>query len=203
VTDYKFDMQLVVDPLNPSNVVANGAVGIYDPSDTLGVSLLTLTDLSGLPLTNPLISNNNGFIAPFVANTPQVRWISGTFEGLFNSYQGLRDEAIAARAAAEAAQGAATTAGAEAAAEASAALAGAVADAEAAAASASAAAAAGEAAQDAAVAAQAAAEDAAAATAGGGFTVDPNNPNVLLISTLDDGTVAVDPSNPNVLLITI
>jgi hypothetical protein len=44
---------------------------------------------------------------------------------------------------------------------------------------------------------------AAAGSAGGGFAIDPTNPNVLLVSTKDDGTVAVDPTNPNVLLITI
>ncbi len=54
-----------------------------------------------------------------------------------------------------------------------------------------------------AAAAKVAAEAASATAAGGGFAVDPTNPNVLLISTKSDGTVAVDPSNSNVLLITV
>lgn len=126
MTDYFYDMDLVVDPLNTANVVANGVVSIYDPSDTAGTTLLALKDPSGNPLPNPLKSNAYGFIPPRIAGLPQTMWKSGNFTGYFNSYKGLRDEAVAARTAAE---GAADNA-AEAASEA---LAGAVSDAEAAA----------------------------------------------------------------------
>lgn len=110
MADYAHDMQLVVDPLNPENVVRDGAVWLYDPADEAGVSPITVTDLSGLPLPNPLQSNSYGFTPPFIAQVPAVKWKSGSFEGFFYSYKGLRDEAIAARGAAETAAGNAATA---------------------------------------------------------------------------------------------
>ena len=111
--DYFYDMDLVVDPLNPSNVVANGSVAIYDPADTAGTTLLALKDPSGLPLPNPLTSNANGFLPPRIAQVPQTLWKSGGFDGYFNSFKGLRDEAVSAVAAAQGAADAATTAVAE------------------------------------------------------------------------------------------
>jgi len=196
MTDYPLDMQLVVDPLNTQNVVRDGAVYLYDPSDEAGVSPIVLKDPSGQPLTNPLTSNAFGFTQPCIVTIPRVKWKSGSFEGFFYSYDGLRNEAIAARAAAETAQAAAVTAGADAADAATAQLTTAVT-------AASSSATAAAASQAAALAAQASATAAAATAAGGGFAVDPANANVLLVSTKADGTVAVDPANPNVLLITV
>jgi hypothetical protein len=102
MTDYPFDMQLVVDPLNPDNVVLNAAISIYDPADTAGTTLLPLKDLYGFDLPNPLNSNHLGFIQAFTAELPQVMWKAGTYSGFFESYTGLRDEAVAAATAAEA-----------------------------------------------------------------------------------------------------
>jgi len=113
MTDYFYDMDLVVDPLNPSNVVANGLVSIYDPADTAGTTLLALKDPSGLPLPNPLPSNANGFLPPRSATVPQTMWKSGGFTGYFNSYKGLRDEAVGAKTAAQAAANDAATAASE------------------------------------------------------------------------------------------
>ena len=113
MTDYFYDMDLVVDPLNPSNVVANGLVSIYDPADTAGVTLLALKDPSGLPLPNPLPSNANGFLPPRIAQVPQTMWKSGGFTGYFNSYKGLRDESVAAVTAAQSAANDASTAAAQ------------------------------------------------------------------------------------------
>ena len=113
MTDYFYDMDLVVDPLNPSNVVANGLVSIYDPADTAGVTLLALKDPSGLPLPNPLPSNANGFLPPRIATVPQTMWKSGGFTGYFNSYKGLRDESVAAVTAAQSAANDASTAAAQ------------------------------------------------------------------------------------------
>lgn len=98
---YPFEMQLVVDPLNSFNVVANGQVYIYDTGDTGNLSPLTLTDPNGLPLSNPLMSNSNGFIPAFIAPSPQVKWVGAGFVGYFASFEGLRDEAVAARLALE------------------------------------------------------------------------------------------------------
>lgn len=110
MTDYPFDMQLVVDPFNTANVVANGQVYIYDPADVGNTTPLALTDPNGLPLANPLFSNSNGFLPAFVTTSPQVKWVSGGFVGYFASFTGLRDEAFAASAAAQAAVTSATTA---------------------------------------------------------------------------------------------
>lgn len=98
MTNYPFDMQLVVDPFNTSNVVANGQVFIYDPSDTANMSPLVLTDPNGLPLANPLISSSNGFLPAFIAAVPQVKWAGSGFVGFFDSYVGLRDVALEALA---------------------------------------------------------------------------------------------------------
>lgn len=127
MTTYPFKMQLVVDPDNPRNVVAAGSVSIYDSEDTTHTTLLTLTDPSGVPISNPITSNANGFTPPFVTTSPEVLWVSGPYVDYFQSYKGMRDEAVAAVAAAEAA---ATTAGAQASAAATAALSAAVTDAE-------------------------------------------------------------------------
>ncbi|QCB97109.1 hypothetical protein E5206_09350 [Arthrobacter sp. PAMC25564] len=127
MTDYPFALQIVVDPDNPMNVVKAGTVYLYDPSDLASVSPIAIKDLSGLPMTNPLKSNGIGATNPFIATIPKVKWKSGPYEGFFYSYDGLRNEAVAARAAAEAASGSAATAATNAAAVTTAAIAGAVA----------------------------------------------------------------------------
>lgn len=101
MADYPFEMQLVVDPYNTFNVVANGQVYIYDSADLSNASPLALKDPSGLPLSNPLMSNTNGFIPAFIAPSPQVKWAGAGFVGYFASFEGLRDEAVAARLALE------------------------------------------------------------------------------------------------------
>jgi hypothetical protein len=93
MTDYPFDMQLVVDAVSLS-VVANGQVFIYDTTDTSNSSPLTLTDPNGLPLSQPLMSSNNGFIPAFRTSSPQVKWFGAGFSGYFDSYAGLRDVAL-------------------------------------------------------------------------------------------------------------
>lgn len=189
MTDYFYDMDLVVDPLNPANVVRNGLITLYDPADTEGLEPLAITDPSGVPLPNPIPSNDYGYLPPRIVSVPQTMWKSGDFTGYFNSYKGLRDEAVAARTAAEIAQAAATTAGADAAAVVEQQLAATAADAAAS--------------KAAAAAAQVAAEAAAATSTGGGVALDPTDPDVLLISTKADGTVVPDPSDSDALIITI
>lgn len=115
MTDYAFDMQLVVDPFNTANVVANGQVYIYAAGDTLNSVPLTLTDRDGVALSNPMFSNSYGFLQAFVTGVPQVKWVSGEFGGFFNSYVGLRDAALAAVDTAAAAVSASLEAGASAA----------------------------------------------------------------------------------------
>lgn len=111
MTDYAFDMQLVVDPADENNVVRNGLISIYDGEDPGGNVLLALMSPSGVPLPNPMTSNVYGYLRPFTTTSPKARWQSGEFEGFFFSYQGLRDESIAAKdAALAAAQDAQTSA---------------------------------------------------------------------------------------------
>lgn len=112
MADYPYRMQLVVDPDNPRNVVAAGSVEIYDSEDTTKTTLLALKDPSGVPIPNPITSNANGFTPPFVTTSPEVLWVSGPYADYFQSYKGMRDEAVGARQAAETA---AAEAGAEAA----------------------------------------------------------------------------------------
>jgi hypothetical protein len=94
--DYPFDMQLVVDPLNPFNVVPDASVTIFDPADEAETTPLDLKDPQGFPLPNPILSNHLAFTSPFTAELPQVKWRSGAYTGYFASYTGLRDEAVAA-----------------------------------------------------------------------------------------------------------
>lgn len=96
MTDYPFNMQLAVTSLDENTVVRDGSVSVYDPEDTDGTVLLTLTTPGGVPLTNPLTTNEYGFVQPFIATLPQVMWRSGDYEGYFESYKGLRDVAVAA-----------------------------------------------------------------------------------------------------------
>lgn len=103
MTNYPFEMQLVVDPTNPRNVVAGGSVSIYDSADTGKTTLLPLTDPNGVPIANPITSNANGFTEPFVTTSPQVLWVSGEYVDYFNSYVGMRNEALAAKTASESA----------------------------------------------------------------------------------------------------
>lgn len=100
MTDYPFEQQLVVDPDNPENIVRDGEVWLYDPADTAGTTPLALTDPSGLPIVQPMLSNAYGFLSPFVATVPQVLWKSGPFENYFNSFTGMWDQAVAAAASA-------------------------------------------------------------------------------------------------------
>lgn len=102
MTNYPFDMQLVIDAVTLSTV-ANGQVFIYDADDASNSTPLTLTDPNGLPMSQPLMSSNNAFIPAFITTSPQVKWAGAGFSGFFDSYVGLRDVALEAVAAATAA----------------------------------------------------------------------------------------------------
>lgn len=95
MTNYPFDMQLVIDAVTLTTV-SNGQVYIYDADDTSNSTPLALTDPNGLAISQPLMSSNNAFIQAFVTTSPQVKWAGAGFSGFFDSYRGLRDEAISA-----------------------------------------------------------------------------------------------------------
>lgn len=195
MADYLYDLDICFDPDNPNNIVRGGMIEIYDANDLQGTTLLALKDTSGNPIGNPMMSNEYGVIGRRIAPVPQCLWKSGQFSGVFNSYKGLRDEAVAARAAAEQAAGTAQTAGADAANAATAQL-------EAAKAAAAGSASSAATALAEASAARAAAENAAAASSGGGVAIKPTDPDVLIVSTKNDGTVIIKPSDSDVLTIT-
>lgn len=105
---YPFETQLVLASDATGIVVANALVTIYAPSDTNRTSPLTLTDPTGLPLSNPLQASAQGFLPAFQASMAQVMWSGGGYIGYLNSFKGMLDAAVAAQAAAEAAQASAT-----------------------------------------------------------------------------------------------
>jgi len=89
------------DPSNPGLVAPNASVTIFEPGDP-AMTPLTLTRITGEPLANPVTVNGLGYGPAFMhATLPQVAWSGGGLTGTFESYEGMRDEAIAARTAAE------------------------------------------------------------------------------------------------------
>lgn|GEM_PF-4473581 len=129
MADYTYESELVADPFTFQRA-ANSAITVYDVTDENETTPLALKDLNGLPLPNPLTSSADAFVPPFVTTSPQVKMVGGGLRVAKPSFQGVRDEAVAARLAAENAQAEATNAGANAAEVASEALAGAVSDAQ-------------------------------------------------------------------------
>lgn len=102
-TYYLFETQLVFDANNPPIVLTGGAtVTLYDPGDTAMSNPLVITDGAGMPMANPVNVSPQGFLPPFRATLPQVRWVGGGYSGYLSSYQGLLDAALAAQHAAEA-----------------------------------------------------------------------------------------------------
>lgn len=111
---YSYDPIFAADPNNPSTVASNAAITLFNPADT-GKAPITITDVTGSPLPNPITVNRNGFGPAFQhATLDRVGWSGGGFTGYFTSYEGMKNEAVAARTAA---QEAASTAGAAAAAD--------------------------------------------------------------------------------------
>lgn len=103
---YPFDQIFAADPDNTEMVASNVGVLIFAPGDETKTPL-PLTTLTGIPLANPVPVNDKGFGPAFMADLDQVAWEGGGFTGLFASYKGMKDEAVAARQAAEAARAAA------------------------------------------------------------------------------------------------
>ena len=138
MTDYIHDAALVADSASFQRA-PNASITVYDAEDATNAVPLVLKDLNGLPLANPLTSSQDAFTPAFITSSAQVKLVGGGLTVVLNSFQGLREDALAAqaeaqaaKAAAQGAQAAAETAGADAAEAAAEALASAVADAEAA-----------------------------------------------------------------------
>lgn len=97
---YPFDQIFAADPDNTEMVASNVGVLIFAPGDA-SKAPLPLTTLTGIPLANPVPVNDKGFGPAFMADLDQVAWEGGGHTGLFASYKGIKDEAVAARQAAE------------------------------------------------------------------------------------------------------
>lgn len=107
---YSFDQIFAVDEANPSNVAQNASILIYAPGDPAKTPL-ALTTPDGSPLANPVPVNSAGFGPAFMhATLDRVAWEGGSFKGFFTSYDGMKNEAVAARAAADSAAAAAADA---------------------------------------------------------------------------------------------
>jgi len=110
---YSFDPIFAKDPSNPNVVAARAAITIFDPADT-GKAPIAITDPTGVPLPNPITVDAQGMGPAFQHPTlARVGWHGGGFTNYFTSYEGLRDEAVAARTAAQTAQGQASSAAGE------------------------------------------------------------------------------------------
>lgn len=106
-TIYTFDQIHAVDPSNPQVVASNGVVTIFAPGD-LTLTPIPIFSPDGLPMANPVIVNAQGYGQAFFSQTyDRVGWSGGGFSGFFTSYEGMKNEAVAARVAAQAAQAAA------------------------------------------------------------------------------------------------
>jgi lysophospholipase L1-like esterase len=98
---YSYEQLFAVDPANTANIARAATITIFAPGDTAQTPL-TLTTLDGSPLTNPLTTNANGYASAFMhATLDRVAWAGGGFTGLLTSYEGMKAEAVAARAAAD------------------------------------------------------------------------------------------------------
>lgn len=98
---YSYDQIFAVDPSNTSRVASNGIVTIYTPGDATKTPI-TITSLSGAAMANPVQVNDLGFGPAFMhATLDRVAWSGGGLEGLFTSYEGLKEVAVAAQLAAE------------------------------------------------------------------------------------------------------
>jgi lysophospholipase L1-like esterase len=108
---YIFDHLFAADESNPSNVARNGTITIFVPGDTTMTPVTGLKHIDGRPYPNPVTVNANGYAAQPVHETiDRLAWSGGGFSGVMTAYEGIKEEAVAARAAAENAAAEAATA---------------------------------------------------------------------------------------------
>jgi hypothetical protein len=109
LTTYAFDPQLVADPVTFQRA-ANASITVYDVADTSNSTPLALTDMNGLPLTNPLTSTADAIIGAFQTTSPQVKLVGGGLSIPVGSYSELLNQVTTAQQAATNAQSSAQTA---------------------------------------------------------------------------------------------
>ena len=94
---YSFDQIFAADPSNPERVASNGVVTIFAPGDESRTPLL-ITTVEGMAIQNPVQVNDSGHGPAFMHETlDRVAWEGGGFSGFFTSYEGMKQEAVAAR----------------------------------------------------------------------------------------------------------
>lgn len=100
---YTYEQIFAADPSDAARVATNGVVTIFAPGDPARTPLV-ITTVDGLPLSNPMQVNDVGYGPAFMhATLDRVAWAGGGPSGFFTSYDGMKDEAVAARQAAQAA----------------------------------------------------------------------------------------------------
>ncbi len=102
MTDYIHDSALVADSASFQRA-PNASITVYDADDATNAVPLVLKDLNGLPLANPLTSSQDAFTPAFVTSSAQVKLVGGGLTVVLNSFQGLREDALAAQESAHAA----------------------------------------------------------------------------------------------------
>ena len=91
-----FSNIFAIDPLDLTKVAALAEVVIFAPGDE-AMEPLNLTDVTGVPLGNPITTNEFGFGPAFIADLDQVAWSGGGLSGLMESYAGVKTVAVAAQ----------------------------------------------------------------------------------------------------------
>lgn len=85
---YLFDGLWAIDPLNPSNVAVESEVTIFDPNDP-AMAPVALEDPSGMPLENPLLTNDKGFVGAFRSDLKKIGWTAGGLSGYVGNFESV------------------------------------------------------------------------------------------------------------------
>lgn len=110
---YSFDQIFAADPSNPERVASNGVVTIFAPGDE-SKTPLSIRSVEGMIIPNPVQVNDSGHGPAFMHETlDRVAWEGGGFSGFLTSYEGMKEEAVAARVSAQASAAAAADAAAK------------------------------------------------------------------------------------------
>ena len=112
---YTFEKIFAADPERPELVASNGVITVFAPGDESKTPVAIKSATSGLPLPNPLQVNASGWGPALMHDTlDRLAWEGGGFSGIMTSYEGIKDEAVAARQSADESRAAAQEAAAEA-----------------------------------------------------------------------------------------
>ncbi|UXN31018.1 tail fiber domain-containing protein [Glutamicibacter sp. M10] len=98
---YAFPGLFAIDPLNPANVATNAEITIFSAADP-ALTPIALSDSGGLPIPNPMTTNDKGFIGAFWADVDYIGWEASGLVGYEQSFSGIKEQvASAAQSAAD------------------------------------------------------------------------------------------------------